>query len=86
MGIVAENIIYFVREYLNTQKNLFEYDKTIFAKVKSINGSTAVVNANNADMTCGIKDGITIAVGDVVIVKVPNNNNSRKYIDGKLKK
>lgn len=86
MGIVADNIIYFVKEYLNTQKNLFEYDKTVFGKVVSINGTSVTIETNGSRMECGIKDGITIAVGDIVIVKIPNNNASRKYVDGKLKK
>lgn len=86
MGVVADQIVFFVREYLNTQKNLFEYDKTVFGIVDTINETTATVSANGSTMQCAIKDGISINVGDVVIVKIPNNNASRKYIDGKLKK
>ena len=35
---------------------------------------------------CRVKDGISISVGDIVIIKVPNNNANKKYIDGKLAK
>lgn len=86
MGYVANEIIKFVQEYLNNNKDLFKYDRTAMAKVISINTSTAIVEFSGQQHTCRIKDGITFAVGDIVIVKIPNNNKDHKYIDGKLVK
>ena len=84
MGFVQDQIISFVRDYLDNSSDKFKYDRTIMAKVVSIGTTTAVVEAAGEEITCRIKDGITIAVGDVVIVKIPNNNGNKKYIDGKL--
>lgn len=86
MGYVANQIIEFIQEYINANKDLFKYDRTIMGKVISINSPTAVVECAGEQLTCRIKDGITIAANDVVIVKIPNNNKDYKYIDGKLVK
>ena len=86
MGYAANAIIDFVRSYLDANKDLLKYDRTAMAKVISVDTSTAVVEFNDKQHTCRIKDGITIAVSDVVIVKIPNNSKDHKYIDGKLKK
>lgn len=86
MGYVADQIISFVKEYLDNNINNLKYDKTVMGKVKSVSAASAVVEIGGQNVTCRIKDGISIAANDVVIVKFPNNNSSRKYIDGKLKK
>lgn len=86
MGYVAEQIVSFVKEYLDNNIGSLKYDKTIMGKVISVGATTAVVEIAGQNVTCRIKDGITIAANDVVIVKIPNNNQNRKYIDGKLKK
>lgn len=86
MGFVQEQIINFVREYIDNISEHLKYDKTTMGKVISVATTTAVVESAGENMTCRIKDGVTIAVGDVVIVKIPNNNGNKKYIDGKLKK
>lgn len=66
--------------------NQARYDKTEFGTLISIDGATntAIVLINNQNNTVKIKAGITINIGDVVIVKSPQNNKSLKYIDGKL--
>lgn len=86
MGYVANQIIEFVRSYLDNNKDLFKYDRTTMAKVISVGTATSVVEFNGQQHTCRMKDGISIAVGDIVIVKIPNNNKDHKYIDGKLVK
>lgn len=86
MGYVSDQVVLFVREYLEANKDLFKYDRTIMAKVVSVGDTTAVVEVSGKETTCRIKDGVSCAVGDIVIVKVPNNNKDHKYIDGKLKK
>lgn len=86
MGYVSNQIIDFVKEYLNNNKDLLKYDKTLMAKVVSVDNSTAIVESSEHQFTCRIKDGIDFSVGDIVVVKIPNNNNDHKYIDGKLKK
>lgn len=86
MGYIEEQIVLFVEEYFKKNKDLLKYDRTIMGKVTTINSSTATIESGGQKFTCRIKHGITIAVGDVVIVKIPNNNKDYKYIDGKLVK
>lgn len=86
MSWVQEQIIGFVRDYVDNISDKFKYDKTIMGKVVSVGTTTAVCEVSGEEVTCRIKDGITIAVNDIVIIKVPNNNGNKKYIDGKLKK
>ena len=86
MGYAAEQMELFVRGYLDANKDLLRYDKTMMAKVVSIGTVTAVVESGGTEFVCRIKDGIEVTAGDVVIVKIPNNNKDHKYIDGKLKK
>ena len=84
MGYVEEQIAGFVEEYFKLNADLLKYDKTIMGKVVSISSTTAVVESSGENFTCRIKHGISIAVNDIVIVKIPNNNKDYKYIDGKL--
>jgi len=86
MGYAADQIVAFVREYLDANKELLRFDRTIMAKVISVGTTTAVVESSGREFTCRIKDGVDPVVGEVVIVKIPNNHGDHKYIDGKLKK
>ena len=86
MGYIQDQIITFVREYVNAMNDKLKYDRTEFGKVVSYDDKEAIVTINGENSVCKIKDGMNISVEDVVIVKVPNNNVSKKYIDGKFKK
>lgn len=86
MGYVSEQIVSFVRGYLDNYIDTLKYDRTLMGKIVSIADSTAVVELNGEQVTCRIKDGLSLAVGDVIIIRLPNNNKDKKYIDGKLKK
>lgn len=87
MGYVADQIIDFVRDYVDTISDRLKYDKTETGVVKSISpANKPTVTINGRDQLCRIRDGLTVATGDVVIVKVPNNDYTKRYIDGKLKK
>ncbi len=84
MSWVQEEIIKAIHVYVDGISDKLKYDKTIMGKVISIDSDKAVVEINGNNQTCRIKAGISIIVGDVVLVKVPNNNKNHKYIDGKL--
>lgn len=86
LGYIQDQIITFVREYVNAMNDKLKYDRTEFGKVVSYDDKEAIVTINGENSVCKIKDGMNISVEDVVIVKVPNNNVSKKYIDGKFKK
>jgi hypothetical protein len=88
MGYVQQQIVTFVHEYLDNMKDRLKYDRTEFGKVVSgISDSKEYkVEINDKVVTCRIKNGVTVTSGDVVIVKVPNNNPKYRYIDGKLAK
>lgn len=84
MGWVQEEIIKAIHAYVDGIADKLKYDKTIMAKVISIDGKTAIVEYSENQISCRIKAGIDISVGDIVLIKIPNNNKNLKYIDGKL--
>lgn len=84
MGFVQDEIVKYVQTYVDSIMDKLKYDKTIVGKVISIGVKNAQVETGGNEITCRIKADITIAVGDVVLVKIPNNNKNLKYIDGKL--
>ena len=84
MSWVQEEIIKAIHVYVDGIADKLKYDKTIMGKVVSINGGNAVVEVNGSNQTCRVKAGIDVVAGDVVLVKIPNNNKNHKYIDGKL--
>lgn len=86
MGYVQDQIITFVREYIDNITDKLKYDRTELGKIISIDKKEVVVSVNEQEVICRVKDGISISVGDIVIIKVPNNNANKKYIDGKLAK
>lgn len=84
MSWIQDEIIKTIQTYVDGIVDKLKYDKTIMGKVVSINGDNAVVELTGDSQTCRIKAGIDISTGDVVLVKIPNNNKNLKYIDGKL--
>lgn len=86
MSWIQDEIIKTIQTYVDGVKDKLKYDRTIIGKIISIDtdNGVAVVEVNEDDLTCRIKAGIDISVGEVVLVKVPNNNKNMKYIDGKL--
>lgn len=63
-----------------------KFDRTLYGKVYSINGGNIGVLINDEIKDCRVKDGIDVIIDDVVIVKVPNNDENFMYVDGKLKR
>ncbi len=59
-------------------------EKTDMGTIISITGNKAIVKIYGENYTCGIKDGITISVGDICLVRSIQDEYSYKYIDGKL--
>lgn len=87
MGYVQNQIIEYVNAYLDNMKDRFKYDRTEIGKVDSkIDSKEYKVVVDDKVVSCRIKEGVSVALGDVVIVKVPNNNSKHRYIDGKLAK
>lgn len=86
MGYVQDQIVAFVREYIDNISEKLKYDRTELGKVISVSTKEVVVSINGQETICRIKEGISVAANDIVIVKVPNNNANKKYIDGKLAK
>ena len=86
MGYIQDQIVTFVREYIDAMSVRLKYDRTELGKIISLDTKEAIVLINEEKCKCRIKDGINVSVDDVVIVKVPNNNTSKKYIDGKFRK
>lgn len=84
MGFVQDEIVKYVQAYVDSVMDKLKYDKTIIGKVISIGEKNAQVETGGNEITCRIKADIAIAVNDVVLVKIPNNNKNLKYIDGKL--
>lgn len=84
MSWIQDEIIKTIQTYVDGIVDKLKYDKTIMGKVVSINGGNAVVEITGDSQSCRIKAGIDISAGDVVLVKIPNNNKNLKYIDGKL--
>jgi translation initiation factor IF-1 len=70
-----------IKEYLRK----LSYDKTLFGQVTEIIDNKVNVKFNNEIYKCRIKQGITILVGDVVIVKQIDYPDCKYYVDGKLK-
>lgn len=86
MSWIQDEIIKAIHVYVDSVVDKLKYDRTIVGKLISIDSDSgvAVVEAYGDNQSCRIKAGIEISVGDVVLVKVPNNNKNLKYIDGKL--
>lgn len=70
-----------IKEYLRK----LNYDKTLFGEVTDIIDNKVDVKFNGEIHSCRIKDGVTVLVGDIVIVKQIDRVNCKYYVDGKLK-
>lgn len=84
MSWIQDEIIKTIQTYVDGIKDGLKYDRTLMGKIISITDGNAVVEVSGDNVSCRIKAGIEISVGDVVLVKIPNNNKNLKYIDGKL--
>ncbi len=84
MGWIQDEIIKTIETYFDSFSDKLKYDKTIVGKVVSISNNIATVEVSENQLTCRIKADINISVGDVVLIKIPNNNKNLKYVDGKL--
>lgn len=65
-------------------KERMKFDKTYYGKVINVNKNRCTVNINGSEYICKIRSGLELAIGDVVVIKSPNNNFSFLYVDAKL--
>lgn len=84
MGWIQDEIIKTIETYFNSFSEKLSYDKTMVGKIISISNNIATVEVSENELTCRIKADINVSVGDVVLIKIPNNNKNLKYVDGKL--
>jgi len=82
-----KNIFRAIDDVIKEHLRKLSFDKTLtpFGEVTEIVGNKVNVKINGEIYSCRIKDGITILVGDMVIVKQIDFANCKHYVDGKLK-
>lgn len=83
--VVADALLRSLSEIaINNSKIDTGCDKTLYGKVVEV-GNRIKVLINDVETYCKIKEGVSVNINDGVIVVVPNGNNSKKYIDGRIK-
>lgn len=83
---IQESILSTIDYLLSNKLKSVKFDFTERGKVVSISSdkTSCDVEINGHVFTCKIRNGISISVNDVVLVKVLNNNYSDKIVDGKI--
>jgi hypothetical protein len=81
-----KNIFRTIDDVIKEHLKKLSYDKTLFGQVTEMNGNKIDVKFNCEIYKCRIKDGVTVVVGDVVIVKQIDYPDCKYYVDGKLKR
>lgn len=76
---ILKSIDIMIKEKL---KNL-KFNYYIEGKIVSINSGVYTVKINGEDETLSARSGLTLSVGEVVLICVPNGNTSFKFIDMK---
>lgn len=85
MKSMEEMILNAIDNRFKIWEKKLKYDQTYYGKIRNITDTKCVVSINGVDYSARIKEGVSIIVNDVVIVKIPNGNFSFMYVDGKLK-
>lgn len=78
------NFIEEIKLLVDKKTKTLKFDKTIEGKVVSINNEICEVEINGEIFECKIRNDLQIDVGDIVLIKIINNDFSNKYIDAKL--
>lgn len=74
-----------IKLYFNKMADSLPYDKTVDGKVLSVSGKVYTILINKISYKCSRKlSSVTITVGDTVIVKVPQGNWNKIFIEGKI--
>ena len=81
---IQESLMEAIDILTKEERKKLKFDYTKRGIVKSISGTDSVVEIDGEDCKCKIRNGISVAINDLVLVKIPNNNFSEKYIDAKL--
>ena len=79
MSTWRNDLLQLISKKINDEILKAQFDKTYYALVKSVSSTSATITMNENTYTCRIKDGISIAIGDKVLVKAPNNNFSYDF-------
>ncbi len=81
---VVKDFIDGIDEKIRIALSGLSFNYYITGKIKTVNGDgTYVVTINEKDDTLKAKDGVTLTVGDIVLIMIPNSNRSHAFIDCK---
>lgn len=74
-----------IKGYVDKISNALPFDKTIEGKIVGISDITYLVSINKVTYKCNRKlYNIAINIGDTVLVKVPQGNWNKIFIEGKI--
>jgi len=59
------------------------FNRYIEGRIISVDtvGKKCTVKINDGESTIPYRDGLTLVIGDVVMIMIPNNNFSAKFVD-----
>ena len=74
-----------IKGYVDKITNALPFDKTVEGKVTNITTSVYSILINKVTYKCSRKlSNITVTVGEIVIVRVPQGNWNKIFIEGKI--
>ena len=81
MDRIQEKLLKTIEELVTFHSRRLPYDRTITAKVEENLGSGLFrLSYQEQDMECKVRAGLSLSVGDIVYVCVPQNKMENKYI------
>lgn len=79
---IQDEILKSINIMINKRLKELKFNYYIEGKITTVNGDgTYTVKINGEDETLSARSGLTLAVGEVVLICVPNGNTSFKFID-----
>ena len=81
---LQKSLIDSIKILISHELRNFKTDITKRGRVHSVNLYTCVVEMDGEYHTCKLSDGISVNIGDVVLVSIPSGNFTDKYVTAKM--
>lgn len=85
---IQEQIYKAIDKITDSKLSSLSFNRYIEGRIISIDtvNKKCTVKINDNESTMPYRDGLTLAIGDVVMIMIPNNNFSAKFVDLKRPK
>lgn len=85
---IQEQIYKAIDKITDSKLSSLSFNRYIEGRIVSIDtvNKKCTVKINESESTIPYRDGLTLAIGDVVMIMIPNNNFSAKFVDLKRPK